>query len=470
MKLPPKNRYPFATLGTAELRRHAEVQVKKQRRGAKASGKTASRTDADMQRLLHELQVHQIELELQNEELRKTQEALAEGLDKYTELYDFAPVGYFTLTADSKIQMVNLTGARLVGVDRSRLLGQRLNQYINPSPRSNFSAFLRQVFAEEKKQSCDVIILYDGLLPRAVSIEAKRSPNGRDCHAIVVDITESKLASDKLRRIDMLAIANQKLEQEITRRQTVEDNLKQVDRHQRQLLEQAHHAQDQLRQLSRKFLKAQENERKRISRELHDVVAQTLVGINVRLAMLKNFAQHNAKELNRNIDSTQRMVDKSVEVIHRFARELRPAVLDDLGLIPALHSYLKTYSTKTGLQVHLKAFSGVEKLGIAKRTVLYRVAQEALSNISHHARASRVDVLIQELPGGVSMQITDDGRSFKVNNPDTKGKSKRLGLLGMRERMEMVGGTFSIESTSGKGTTVVAHIPMDNGTKENSPL
>jgi signal transduction histidine kinase len=108
----------------------------------------------------------------------------------------------------------------------------------------------------------------------------------------------------------------------------------------------------------------------------------------------------------------------------------------------------------------LKAFAGVEQLDTAKKTVLFRVAQEALNNVARHAQASRVDVNIQELPDGICMKIKDDGKSFRVQRVlNIKGR-KHLGLLGMRERLEMVGGHFGVESVQNKGTTVIAKIPF----------
>lgn len=153
-------------------------------------------------------------------------------------------------------------------------------------------------------------------------------------------------------------------------------------------------------------------------------------------------------------------MEKSVDIVHQFARELRPAVLDDLGLIPALHSFVKIFSKRTRILVHLKAFAEVEQLAIAKRTVLFRVAQEALTNVARHAQASRVEVSIQKLPDSVCMKIKDDGKSFQVDRVLHRKGSKRLGLLGMRERLEMVGGHFGVESVQGQGTTVIAQIPL----------
>ena len=127
---------------------------------------------------------------------------------------------------------------------------------------------------------------------------------------------------------------------------------------------------------------------------------------------------------------------------------------------PALHSYVKPFSRRTRLQVHFEAFAGVEEMEIARRTVLFRVAQEALTNVSRHAHARRVQLSIQKLAQGVGMKIKDDGRSFQVERVLHGRGSKRLGLLGMRERVEMVGGTFCVESAPGKGTIVVVEIPF----------
>ena len=257
-----------------------------------------------------------------------------------------------------------------------------------------------------------------------------------------------------------LAASNLELEQEIAQRKAVEAALKKSERHYSQLLEQSDRLQEQLRQLSRQILSAQEDERKRISRELHDVIAQTLTGINIRLATLKKEASINTKGLERNIARTQKLVEKSVDIVHQFARELRPAVLDDLGLIPALHSFVKTFSARTRLQVHLHAFAAVEQLDIAKRTMLFRVAQEALTNVARHAHARRVEVNITKIADGVAMHIKDDGRSFQVDRVLGGTGSKRLGLLGMRERVEMVGGTFSVSSAPGKGTRIEVEVPF----------
>jgi signal transduction histidine kinase len=139
---------------------------------------------------------------------------------------------------------------------------------------------------------------------------------------------------------------------------------------------------------------------------------------------------------------------------------LRPAVLDDLGLIPALVTYSKNLAARKKLKIQLTAFSGVEALGTVKRTVLFRVAQEALTNVVRHAHATTVKLTISEIPGAVRMEISDNGKSFQVKKTLLAKTNKRLGLVGMRERVEMVGGRLALDSVPGTGTTVRAEIPF----------
>jgi signal transduction histidine kinase len=257
-----------------------------------------------------------------------------------------------------------------------------------------------------------------------------------------------------------LAANNLELNREIASRKAAEAALRKSEKHYAQLLAESGELQDQLRRLSRQVLSTQEEERKIISRELHDVIGQTLTGITIRLATLKKEAELNTAGLDHNIARTQLLVEKSVNIVHQFARELRPAVLDDLGLIPALHAFMKTFTARTGVRASLIAIQGVELLDFARRTVLFRVAQEALTNVDRHAHAGFVQVRIQKRPGGIGMVIHDDGRSFDVKRISQARGSVRLGLLGMRERLEMIGGQLDIDSSVGHGTTLTARIPL----------
>ena len=224
--------------------------------------------------------------------------------------------------------------------------------------------------------------------------------------------------------------------------------------------------QGKLSRLTRQILMAQEEERKKISRELHDDVVQTLAGINIELSALGHVANLSGRALRAKIARTQKMVQGSMNEVHRFARDLRPAVLDDFGLVPALRTYSKNLAARKKIKIQLAAFAGVEALDETERTVLFRVAQEALTNVIRHAHATLVSLTITAVSGAIRMEICDNGKSFPVKKMFLAKRPKRLGLVGMRERIEMVGGKLAIESTPGEGTTVRVEIPSTAGKRK----
>lgn len=456
--------------GNDALRRRAEVRLRRRPKPTGAKSVDA-RSVADIQRLVHELQVHQVELELQNLELRGTRDRMEALVEKYTDLYDFAPVGYFSLDAGGRILEVNLTGAVLFGMDRARLHRRRLQQFVDPAHRSSFLGFLTQVFAGVREQACEARImkadettLWAGF--HAVSAVSLSHPQ-KWCRVMVSDLSVFKRAEDTQRRVEALDAANQEANREIARRRAVETTLRETERVQAALLTESRELHAQLRHVTRQILQAQEDERKSISRELHDEVAQILAGINVQLAALTKAAAANPKEMRRRIGNARKLVAQSINIVHRFARELRPTLLDDLGLVPALRAYIRDLHGRRGLHIDLTVAAGVEGLDGARRTVLYRVAQEALTNIVRHARAHLATVEIRPTADAVVLEVRDDGRSFPVERILASGTYTRLGLLGMRERVEMVGGTLSITSAPGQGTTVSAAIPIPRPTRRS---
>ncbi|MDQ8188013.1 sensor histidine kinase [Pelagicoccus sp. SDUM812002] len=226
------------------------------------------------------------------------------------------------------------------------------------------------------------------------------------------------------------------------------------------LLEKAERDQERARLITHQFLLAQEAERKEISRELHDQVAQILAGINVRLSALKKASSVDQENLETHITKTQILVEQSVKLVHSYARKLRPAMLDDLGLLPSLRTLIKDFAETEVLNIKLEASPNVETLDNRSRTVLFRVSQEALTNVVRHANAKNAIVQIRKADGKVHLVISDDGKSFNVSRIRDSITNNRLGLLGMRERVEMLGGSFTIQSSPGEGTAIVAEIPL----------
>lgn len=179
-------------IDSAELRRVAVEQL-----GEKSEEDL--RLLEDPLRLLHELQVHQIELEMQNAELLRTREYIETALDKYTELYDFAPNGYLSLDRDGTIRELNFTGADLLGYERSQLIGQRISHFVATADRDAFSDFLAAVFIDQDKKVCEVTLLNKRKQPIIVQAEAVTAASGQECRVALIDISERKSIEDKLR-------------------------------------------------------------------------------------------------------------------------------------------------------------------------------------------------------------------------------------------------------------------------------
>jgi signal transduction histidine kinase len=184
-----------------------------------------------------------------------------------------------------------------------------------------------------------------------------------------------------------------------------------------------------------------------------------LTAVSVTLAALKSSDLGAAGNADAKIIEAQRLLRNTMEVVHNFARELRPSILDELGLLPALRSYLNGFAALTGLQVRLQSSNVAEQLGPERKIVLFRVAQESLTNVAKHAEASQVAVTLRKVRDTISMEVSDNGKSFQVGGERVHGK--RLGLLGMQERVRLVDGKFSILARPAVGTKVRVVVPLE---------
>ena len=254
-----------------------------------------------------------------------------------------------------------------------------------------------------------------------------------------------------------------KLKREIVRRRVTEEKLKKSEHARRdfiRLLKESKSKKKHALNFTRQLLLAQEKERKEISHRLHEKFAQALTGINLHLAALKTEVAISNQSLNKRITQTQRILNRSLKSVLRFAHHLHPRLLDDLGLIPALAAHTRDFMKRTGTPVHFKYVADVEKLNYVKRAVLYRVAQTVLKNIAQNAQASLVKLTLRMKHNSVEMQIEDNGKYFQFERALLAQKKDLLVLLGMRERVEMVGGKLVIESAKGTGANVLVEIPL----------
>ncbi len=304
----------------------------------------------------------------------------------------------------------------------------------------------------EIKRLFNQLVADDALLKKEIS-ERKQIQEALHRTQAQLSVYVGQLEGLVAERTSEWTAANKQLEASVS-------GLRKANEEHQALLFESNIMREKLTQLTRQVIMAQEELRKEISRELHDGVVQALIAINVELSALSNEASLGARTMKKKLAGTQQLVEKSVVEVHRYARNLRPAMLDDLGLIPALHAYCKTLTARKKIEFHLTAIAEVETLGDDERTVLFRVAQEALTNVVRHARATQVTICISKILGAIRMEIGDNGKSFLVAKIVAAINPKRLGILGMKERIEMVGGKLFIESIRGKGTTVCAEIPF----------
>lgn len=217
--------------------------------------------------------------------------------------------------------------------------------------------------------------------------------------------------------------------------------------------------QEQLRLLTVQVIGAQEDERKRIARELHDDTAQILFAQLLRIAAVKS-SPRDAVE--GQIDQLEAMTVEAIEAVRRLALELRPPALDDLGLREALEGLTQRYSEQTGIPIAFRTSGLRERLDPAVELVLYRVAQEALTNVAKHAGARHASVAIERRSGDVTLEVRDDGIGF-TSRPSGKDERRGLGLglFGMEERVMLVGGSLRISGAAeGSGTVIRAVIPL----------
>jgi PAS domain S-box-containing protein len=226
------------------------------------------------------------------------------------------------------------------------------------------------------------------------------------------------------------------------------------------LFEQLRADRARLESLSRRLVEVQESERRYVASELHDEAGQLLTGLKFGLRVLERNVDSPAL-LNTHLAGLRQMVDDVLENLHRLAMQLRPATLDRLGLVAALREYAETTSAKHKLAIEFETvgFDSGERLSLALETTLYRIVQEALTNIVRHAQANRVQIILERLPNCVRATIDDNGVGFDYPRAIQSG---RLGLLGMKERVEMFNGTLAVESTPGEGTTLTIEVPNGN--------
>lgn len=278
---------------------------------------------------------------------------------------------------------------------------------------------------------------------------------------VVREITEHKRAEDAA---DKARSLNEELDQRVAQR-TIE--LENANRKLETEIAEHQNATEQLRLLTAHVQSAREEERIRIAQEIHDEIGTLMTAIKMDLAFLsKEIAGKGGKKspevLCEEIGDTTKLVDNAIQTIHQIVLELRPAVLDHMGLRPALEWQLQEFQTRTKVECQFTSSLDSIHLDAERSTALFRILQEALTNVARHAHATRVEASLGEDDDHLVLQVRDNGRGISEEQISGTG---RFGLLGMRERAHVFGGDVVVRGSPGQGTVVTVRIPV-NRSKE----
>jgi PAS domain S-box-containing protein len=392
--------------------------------------------------LIHELRIHQVELEMQNEELRRVQNDLEISRSRYSDLYDFAPVGYLTLNKNSQIVDLNLTAARQLGIERGFLVNKPFQYFVFPPDKKEFLSHLNAIFDKRERQIAEVRLSPKGggqFYVRLESIYLEGEDGDGLCRTNMSDVTLRKKAEQVLRN------AHDELERRVEERTSA--------------LEKAN---EELRQIPSKLIAVLEEERKRLASELHDSIGQTLAAMKFKIEMVLKLRDEGVfSSAFDHLEQFVPILQSSIEETRRIYMGLRPSMLDSMGLLATLQwlrvEYMKLYPER-----HIELETGVAEEEIPEnlKINIFRIAQEALTNMAKHSKAEWVDISLSKDGGGIELVVSDDGVGMDLDLILQTSATGSLGLTSMRERTELTGGSFSIESAPGGGTTIRAHWPI----------
>lgn len=347
---------------------------------------------------------------------------LKESEQKYRTLFEYAGSALVIIENDRTLSMVNRKFEELSGYSKEEVEGKMtFTDFIPAEEKERLIEYHELRRADESKAptTYEFVFINRKKERKNIQVTVRLIPGTKKTIAILEDITERK-----------------KTERELKKKSK------------------------ELAYLSRQIIKVQEEERKRISRELHDEVGQALAAVGVNLETLKGSLPADSTLLRKKLIQTKSLVNEITESVRRISHDLRPVILDDLGLISALRWYADRFSKISNINVELQTTMAVERLSSESKTVLYRAVQEALTNVLRHSKADKVKIQLKSNDKFVELYVEDNGVGFRVRGVlDTEKRNGGLGLLGMRERVKLVGGTLNIMSSPGKGTKLLVRVP-----------
>lgn len=525
------------------LRRKAEGLLRATKRDV------ATMPVTDVRQLVHELQVHQIELDMQNEELRRTQLELEAARDRYTGLYDFSPAGYLTLDRHGTVVEANLRAGKLLGIDRNKLIGQSLSLFVASNDQDTFHRHCQDVWKTSTRQVCELNLREKSGAACCLYIEslAVQEESGPSIHSrtAMLDISarkrgEQKLASQQAQLEGIIASAMDAIitvdeEERVMLFNRAAESMflcqrdeaigQPLDRFIPERFRQAHHGhmsifsqtqvtsrsmghlvglfglrangeefpidasisqvrvgnknlltvilrditerkisedrlndkQRELEILAEKLIEAQEVERRKIARELHDDFNQRLAALSLDVEGLERNSIPPTEPVVQQLAKIRGNIAQLSDDLHDLAYKLHPSLIEHVGLEVAIRDHITEFTKRTGLPVLFTAREVPAAISNEVTTNLFRVMQESLQNVFKHAKATDVRVKLSGSSKGVGLSVRDNGKGFEPEDKNTR--TKGLGLVSMQERVRGLGGFLRIHSLPKEGTKVCAWIP-----------
>ncbi len=346
---------------------------------------------------------------------KQAERALKESEERYFQLMRVSPNAVFILKRFA-IQYLNPSAIKLLGAtSEEELLGKKITQFL---------PILAQVFQKTEDRHW-----------QGDSLETRLNPLRGDSIMVDVILTPVMLEGE---------VALQLIVRDISTRIAAEQSLKE--------------SRDRLRELSTYLQTVREKERAHIAREIHDELGQMLTALKLELALLMRRLPKNSGELTDSIKELSSMVDNTVKVVRRIASELRPEILDDLGLLAAIEWQAQEYQKRSGVHIYVQFEPEEFSVDRQRATTIFRIFQETLTNVMRHAQATEVFVTLSRKTGGLELVVEDNGKGIKATEMEKRGS---LGIMGIKERARFWNGRVEIKSAPGEGTRVQVWIPEE---------
>lgn len=373
-----------------------------------------------------------------------------------------APFPVLVINPDTTLRFVNSQLEKLTGFSYTELIGRKAPYpWWRQKAYLETSAHFSRAMNKETKGQEELFRAKDGKLfwVRINTIKYNIKIRNREVEYFVsdwLDVTAQKNAEEALKKArdelelrviertaDLMAV-NVKLHRQITRRKKADKEL--------------FKSREQLRDLSIHLQSVREEERTNVAREIHDELGQSLTALYLNSSWLYNHLPKEQALFRNKVKSMMEIIDSTIKAVKRLSTELRPGLLDDLGIIAAIEWQANKFQDTTGIKCYFSSVLGGASLDKERRTAIFRIFQETLTNVARHANATLVRVLLEEKHTKVILRIRDNGIGI---TEEQISAHKSLGILGMRERARAFGGEIKIKGTQGRGTTVTLSIPAN---------